>query len=100
VDPQWYISPIDDALLHVSALIHSDVDGERLFGYAERWNWNQILAILRKRYPDKTFSEDVEGQRDDRVKPPTARAEEVLGWVKGQGWTGLEESIVAMSTDW
>ncbi|KAH7077719.1 hypothetical protein BKA63DRAFT_410328 [Paraphoma chrysanthemicola] len=100
VDPQWYISPIDDALLHVSALIHSDVDGERLFAYAERWNWNQILAILRKHYPQKTFPDDVDGQKDDRVKPPNARAEEVLRWVKGEGWTSLEESVVGTSKGW
>ncbi|KAF2033712.1 dihydroflavonol-4-reductase [Setomelanomma holmii] len=100
VDPQWYISPLDDALLHVSALIHSNVDGERIFGYAERWNWNQILEILRKAYPEKTFPMDVEGQSDDRVVPPTKRSQEVLKWVKGSGWTSLKESVVALSKQW
>ncbi|KAH8732604.1 hypothetical protein GQ44DRAFT_755094 [Phaeosphaeriaceae sp. PMI808] len=98
--PQWFISPLDSALLHVSALIHSDVNNERLYGLAHRWNFNQLLAIFRKNYPENTFSEDVEIVGDDRVKAPTKRAEEVLRWVKGRGWDGLEESVVAMSKDW
>jgi hypothetical protein len=59
-----------------------------------------LLAIFRKNYPGKTFPEDVTGLGDDRVSPPTERAEEVLRWVKGRGWDGLEESVVAMSKDW
>jgi hypothetical protein len=100
VAPQWFISILDSALLHISALIHSDVDGERLFGYAERWNFNQLLANFRKNHPDKSFVEDVDGLGKDWAVPPTARAEEVLKWVKGSGWDGLEESVAAMSKDW
>lgn len=100
IPPQWYISPIDCALLHISALIHSDVDGERIFGFAERWSYNQILAIFRKTNPDKTFPDDVEDQGEDRVTPPRERSEEVLKWVKGSGWTSLEESIAAMTREW
>lgn len=98
--PRWYISVLDTALLHISALIHSDVNGERLFGYAERWNFNQLLSIFRKNYPDKTFRESVKEIGPDITVPPIARSEEVLKWAKGKGWDGLEESIVAMSKDW
>ncbi|KAF2828624.1 NAD(P)-binding protein [Ophiobolus disseminans] len=100
VPPQGFISLRDDALLHVSALIYEDVSGERLFGDAGRWNYNQLLAIYRQHYPEKSFVDDVEGLGDDKVRAPTARAEEVLRWVKGSGWDGLEESVVAMSKDW
>jgi hypothetical protein len=100
VDPQWFISTLDSALLHISALIHSDVGGERLFGFVERWNYNSLLKIFRKHYPEKTFPEDVEGLGDDRVHAPTERAEEVLRWVKGASWDGLEDSVVTMCKDW
>jgi hypothetical protein len=86
--------------LHISALIHSEVDSERLFGFVERWNYNELLRIFRKHYPGKTFREDIEGLEDDKVRAPTKRAEEVLRWVKGAGWDGLEDSVVAMSKDW
>jgi hypothetical protein len=100
VDPQWFVSILDSALLHVAALIYSEVDGERLFGYTERWNFNDLLTIYRKHYPAKTFAKDFEDLGKDCVVPPTARAEEVLKWVKGSGWDGLEESVVAMSKSW
>jgi hypothetical protein len=73
--------------LHIAALIYSEVDGERLFGYTERWNFNDLLAIYRKHYPAKTFAKGFDGLGKDCVVPPTARAEEVLKWVK---WIGRE----------
>ncbi|KAH3946374.1 hypothetical protein HBH98_057810 [Parastagonospora nodorum] len=100
VPPQWFISVLDTALLHISALIHEDVNSERLFGYAERWDVNDLLSIYRKHHPEKALPEKVQGLEKDRTTPPTARAEEVLRWVKGKGWDGLEESVVAMSKDW
>jgi hypothetical protein len=98
--PRWYISVLDTALLHISALIHGDVNGERLCGYAERWDFNQLLAIFRKNYPEKTFVEDVKELGFDATEPPRERSEEILKWVKGNGWDGLEESMVAMSRIW
>jgi hypothetical protein len=86
--------------LHVAALVYSEIDGERLFAYAERWNFNDLLAIYRKHYPGKTFVKDIDGLGKDWVVPPTARAEEVLKWVKGSGWDGLEETVAAMSKNW
>ena len=100
IAPQWFISPADTALLHISSLIHGDVESERLFGYAERWSFNQILAIYRKLYPGRTFPVDIEGIGEDRMSVPNQRAEEVLKWVKGSGWDGLEESVAEMSAEW
>jgi hypothetical protein len=100
VPPQWFISVLDSALLHISALIYDDVNGERLFGFAERWDYNDLLEIYRKHYPGKTFPANVQGLGTDMTTPPTARAEEVLKWVKGKGWDVLEKSVVAMSKDW
>ena len=100
VAPQWFISPVDSALLHVSALIYVDVKSERLLGFAEPWNFNQMLAVFRKLYPQRTFPEDIEGLGVDRMSVPNERAEEVLRWVKGEGWGGFEESLKEMSENW
>ncbi|KAH7400849.1 hypothetical protein DE146DRAFT_693473 [Phaeosphaeria sp. MPI-PUGE-AT-0046c] len=100
VPPQYFTAVRDAALVHIAALIYEDVKSERLFVYAERFNFNDLLAIYRKNYPDKTFKDDIPGLGRDMVVPPTARAEEVLKWIKGSGWDSLEESIVAMSKDW
>lgn len=100
INPQWFISPVDTALLHVSALIHSDVNSERLFGFAETWNFNQLLESFRKRYPERKFPNSVENMGVDLMKVPNQRAEEVLRWVKGGGWDELEESLVTMTAEW
>jgi hypothetical protein len=100
VGPQWYVDTIDSALIHISALIYSDVHNERLFAFGEPYNFNQILAVYRKLYPEKEFPKDSEGLGQDKSKVPNQRAEEVLGWVKeGKGWTGLEESVREMVVD-
>ncbi|KAF2500694.1 dihydroflavonol-4-reductase [Lophium mytilinum] len=93
MQPQWYIDPVDDALIHIAALIYADVTDERLFAFAEPFTWNQVLAIARKQFPDRTFPEDIEGQEPDLCKVPNQRALELLKRMGVEGWTGLEESV-------
>jgi nucleoside-diphosphate-sugar epimerase len=100
IQPQWFISPLDTALLHVSALIYGDVASERLFGLAETFTFNQMLAIFRRLYPQRKFPEDTQDSGVDRMIVPNQRAEEVLRWVKGAGWDSLESSLKVMSEDW
>lgn len=96
--PEYFISTQDCAILHVSALLHSEVSSERLFGFAERWNFNQLLAIYREMFPDRKFPADVEGLVEDETVVPTERAEEVLGWLKeGKGWDSLDSAVREMS---
>ena len=100
IDPQWFISTTDTALLHISALIHSEVTSERLFGFAETFNFNQMLEIFRGLHPERKFPEDTEGLGTDRMTVPNQRAEEVLKWLKGRGWDNLETSLKEMSESW
>ncbi|KAF2852396.1 NAD(P)-binding protein [Plenodomus tracheiphilus IPT5] len=100
IAPQWFISPVDTALLHVAALIYSDIKGERLFGFAETWNYNQILETFKELYPERQFAENLEGVGVDCMTVPNERAEEVLRWVKGSGWDGLVTSLGEMSRSW
>lgn len=99
IPPQWYIDTVDCALLHVGALIHSEVNNERLFAFAETYNWNQLLGIYRRLYPERTFRGDIQDTSVDKMTVPNQRAEEVLKWVKGSGWTSLEESLKVMARD-
>lgn len=93
VAPQWFIDVTDNARLHVAALLHPDVKGQRLLGAAAAWNWNDVLAILRREFPDKEFIGDMELGRDISIVE-NGRSVQVLQDVYGQeGWTGLEESI-------
>ena len=55
IGPQWMVNVKDTARLHVSALIDPDVENERILAFAYPYNWNDILACLRKLYPTRPF---------------------------------------------
>ena len=93
IPPQWMINVRDTALLHVASLIDPDVENERIIGFAEPYNWNDILAVLRKLCPEKTFPEDLKDCPRDLMKIPTERGAELLRKFGRNGWTGLEESV-------
>lgn len=94
---EYFVATQDCALIHIGALIYSDVHNERLLAFAETFNWNQILSIYRKLYPNRKFSDDKDGEAVDKSVVRSERAEEVLKWMKGAGWTKLEDSVKEMS---
>jgi nucleoside-diphosphate-sugar epimerase len=94
VQPQWFIDVVDTAKLHVAALIEPSVKGERILGYAEPFNWNDLLAIFRRMFPGKQFIDDMHLGKDvSRVS--NERGGELLRKLYGHGWTSLEDSAVA-----
>ncbi|PGH15962.1 hypothetical protein AJ79_02129 [Helicocarpus griseus UAMH5409] len=97
---QWFVDVVDDALVHVAALIYKDVRAERLFAYAETYSWNDILAALRKAHPERQFIEDIPDLGTDLSKVTNQGAEDLLKKIAGRGWMGLEETIRKMTADW
>lgn len=93
IPPQWMVNVKDTARLQVSALIDPDVENERILAFAYPYNWNDILACLRKLYPDKTFSEDIPNAPRDLSTLDNSRGAELLRAHGRDGWTSLEESI-------
>ena len=83
----------DNARCHVAALLSSDVNNERLFTFAHPYNWNDILAILRKLYPEQKFMDDIPNLGRDLSKVSNGRAEELVRRFGRPGWTSLEESV-------
>jgi hypothetical protein len=86
----------DTAKLHVAALtLPEDGNvGSRIFGFGYPYNWNDVLAILRKLYPNKTFIDDLPGIGRDLSHVPNEGAEGILKSMKGgKGFTTLEESL-------
>jgi nucleoside-diphosphate-sugar epimerase len=95
IHTEWFVNVRDTALLHIAALIDADIKHERIFAFAEPYNWNSILAAMRKARPDKKVPEDLKDNSKDLSKVlPRARAEEILKKNFGQnGFVGLEESV-------
>ena len=92
--PQYFVDVRDTARLHVIALIDPECNGERIFAFAAPFNPNDVLAILRKRFPSKSFLADAELGRD-LSQIPNEDAEALLKKHYGKGWTTLEETIEA-----
>lgn len=69
------------------------MESQRLFGYAEPYTWNELLAIFRTMYPDRKFCDDIADQGKDLSTVSSEGAEEVLRRMGGKGFTTLEDSI-------
>ncbi|KAK0944929.1 hypothetical protein LTR29_003520 [Friedmanniomyces endolithicus] len=89
-----FIDVVDDARLHVAALINPSCAGKRIFAFARPFTWNDVLAIFRNMYPERKFRDDIEVGRD-LSEVPNQEAEELLRKHYGHGWTSLEESVKA-----
>ena len=91
--PQWMVNVQDTARLHVAALIDPDISGQRILAFAYPFNFNDVLACLRRLYPDKTFPGDIEGLGRDLSKLDNSQGADILRRFGRDGWTGLEESV-------
>ena len=83
----------DTARLHVAALLDPGVENERILGFAYPFNWNDVLAVLRKIYPNKSSLPDFENNSRDLSRLDNARGAELLRAFGRTGYTGLEESV-------
>lgn len=91
---QYEVDAEDIARLHVAAMLHPDAQGERVFGYAYRKNLTNLIQYLRELYPDKQFQDPPANEGEFLANVlARPRAEELLKWVKGDGWTGYKESL-------
>lgn len=86
----------DVGRLHVAAAVFKKVQRQRIFGFAARYNWDEILRILRNLEPGKTFPEDFSGGEDPNEIVARPKAEQLLRDLGREGWTTLEESVANM----
>ncbi|GAD99542.1 NAD dependent epimerase/dehydratase, putative [Paecilomyces variotii No. 5] len=90
----YHIDVKDVALLHVAAILDLEVNNQRLQAWAENCNWNDILAILRRLYPDRHFVDDLPGMTKLSITSdftlPLALLEK---WAGQAGWRTLEQTI-------
>lgn len=70
-----------------------DVQNERLFSFASRYCYNDILAIFRKHVPSKSFVEDIEEVLDNGAVDNARSVEMLKRLGKENGFTTLEDAI-------
>jgi nucleoside-diphosphate-sugar epimerase len=94
VGPQYEIDVQDCALLHVAALLSPNAKNERIFGYAYPKNWTNTLQYIKELYPERTVVAAPKDEAEILVNlTARPRAEELLRWIAGKGWTSYKDSI-------
>jgi nucleoside-diphosphate-sugar epimerase len=92
--PQWHIDAKDAGKLYVAALVTPGVNGERIFGFGDRYSWFRVRQIQTQLYPTKEIAPIVD-LGTDQTEVPNQRGEELLRGLGQNGWTSLEESVKA-----
>ena len=88
-----YTNVKDVAALHVAAVLDSGVMNQRMQAWAVRFNWNDVLAIMRQLYPDRQFIDDLPGMGKLLHTADTALAEDLLKKWTGHDWTSLYDGV-------
>ncbi|KAL6697378.1 aldehyde reductase II [Trichoderma pleuroticola] len=93
----YFVDVRDTARLHVAALLDPKIKEERIFAFAQEYNWTDVLGILRKLRPNQQFPLNPENEgRDYTQVVPRDKAKKILQDFFGQpDWTSLEESLAA-----
>ncbi|KAH8649860.1 hypothetical protein BX600DRAFT_441958 [Xylariales sp. PMI_506] len=89
-----YVNVKDAALLHVASILDPTVNGKRIQAWAGRCNWNDMLSIGRKLYPQHKFVEDLPGLTELSISADSSDALLLLKkWADQDGWKSLEETV-------
>ncbi|UPK89521.1 hypothetical protein LCI18_000456 [Fusarium solani-melongenae] len=99
VVPQHYINVQDTGRLHVAAAVFDHIKERRIFGFAGRFNWDEILDILRNVAPNKEFPANFSSGSDANEIKPRTEAEQLLRDLGRPGWVSLEETVLANVSD-
>ncbi|KZF19798.1 putative NAD dependent epimerase/dehydratase [Xylona heveae TC161] len=90
----FHIDVKDVALLHVAAILDPTVKNERLQAWAENCNWNDILAIMRRLYPQHHFVEDFPDATKLSITTDFTLPLSLLKkWGDQAGWRTLEQTV-------
>lgn len=97
VAPQWFIDVQDNAKLHVAAVMDPSTNGERIFGFSERFSWNKVAEIFNELYPKHKLTEFEDFGWDQCHIPERIhqRGAKLLQKFGQDGWTSLHDSVKA-----
>ncbi|KII85574.1 hypothetical protein PLICRDRAFT_178626 [Plicaturopsis crispa FD-325 SS-3] len=94
---QWFVDVRDCARLHVAALTlpSTDAPGYRLWGAAEPFSWNRLLAAVRKLRPERTDLPEHFAWETllNLSRVDNTRSTALLKEMGREEWIGFEESV-------
>ncbi|KAJ0335905.1 hypothetical protein COL922a_008633 [Colletotrichum nupharicola] len=95
VNTEHFVDVEDTARLHVACAVLPEVQGERVFAWAEPFNFDAVLDILRSEFPNKNFVENFHNYRDlSTAEKAKSRAAQLLRRMGRDGFTSLGESVL------
>lgn len=80
--------------MHIAAVLDPEIKNERIHAWGQPFNWNDILAVMRKLRPEHKFIDDIPdlgkmlGTVDDRIGLKLMKK-----WAGQDDWTPLEQGI-------
>ncbi|OPB37939.1 hypothetical protein A0O28_0102230 [Trichoderma guizhouense] len=85
----------DVAVLHVAAALDPGVNNARLQAWGHKCNGNDVLAIMRKHYPEHKFVDDMDNQTALTFSADFSEPLALLKkWANQDGWRPLEQTVV------
>lgn len=94
---EYMIDVVDDARLHlIAAALDPSIENERIFGFNVAFNFGDIIAIIKKHYPDaKNVAKTPENEGRDLSKVPNELGAELLKkWYGQDGYKSLEQTVL------
>ena len=91
------IDVVDDARLHlIAAALDSSLENERIFAFNVPFNFGDIIAIIKKHYPDaKSVAKAPENEGRDLSKVPNELGAKLLKkWYGQDGYRPMEQSVL------
>ncbi|ETN45808.1 uncharacterized protein HMPREF1541_09641 [Cyphellophora europaea CBS 101466] len=94
VPPQWMINTSDDARIHLAALIDRNVSNERIFAFAQPFDWNEMREAVLKARPNASVGGPLPPHGRDVSEVDNTLGEELLKrWFSQDGYKLLDESV-------
>ncbi|TQN68664.1 Aldehyde reductase 2 [Colletotrichum shisoi] len=95
IPPHYFVDVQDNARLHVAAAVLLNVQNERIFAWAEPFNFDIILDISRAQCPGKKFADNFHNYEElSTAVGPQSRAAELLGQLGRDGFVPLKKSVL------
>lgn len=94
-DTEYFVDVQDTARFHVAGAVLPGVQNERIFAWAEPFNFDAVLEIMRIQFPEKNFVGNFHRYRELSVaEKPQARALELLKQLGREGFVPLKQSVL------
>ncbi|KZL80451.1 nad dependent epimerase dehydratase [Colletotrichum incanum] len=95
IPPQYFVDVQDTARLHVAGAVLPNVKNERIFAWAEPFNFDAVLETLRNQFPEKHFTDNFHHHQElSTAFEVQSRARQLLRQLGRDGFVSLKQSVL------